>query len=561
MDSKKLVRILDKDKNFDHPIYNVLYVLSSLVLYIFTIFDEEDVFTQQKFLSKSDFRILADFLNNFLYEAISCLITETSYLTVTALEKNSYFVLFHQLLLVLYDKDCKQGNMEKMEYFWAIREIKIKTFINDLSKGKTSSRMILNKIPHVIPLKYRIEIMQADILREKEKLEYANVRIKVRRNRLIEDGIDQINCLPSLKSTIRVKMVNEFGLSEAGIDQDGVFKEFLLDVIKKILNPEFNLFQVTSDQQLYPSSCSYYIEDHLKMFQFVGKLIGKAVYEGHVIDVEFAPFFLRQIIGCQQRSSNYSFLDDLASLDKELYKNLKSIKHNDYVSELELTFTHSELHLGKLVTNDLIPDGNNVRVTDENKIRYIHLLAHFKLHKQIREQIMAFDQGFKSIIRQEWLNSFTLSEIQTLISGSVVDIDLEDLKENVQYWGGLHAQHRLIKWLWETIEFEFNRAERALFLKFVTSSSRPPLLGFSSLNPPFTIRSVENNEEEGTIYDASFKGFFKTMLNIGNDKETLRLPTSSTCFNLLKLPNYSKKSTLKDRLRYAITSNSGFELS
>jgi ubiquitin-protein ligase E3 B len=86
-------------------------------------------------------------------------------------------------------------------------------------------------------------------------------------------------------------------------------------------------------------------------------------------------------------------------------------------------------------------------------------------------------------------------------------------------------------------------------------------LGFASLNPQFTIRSVENNEEEGTIYDASFKGFFKTMLNIGNERETMRLPTSSTCFNLLKLPNYSKKSTLRERLRYAITSNSGFELS
>ncbi len=51
------------------------------------------------------------------------------------------------------------------------------------------------------------------------------------------------------------------------------------------------------------------------------------------------------------------------------------------------------------------------------------------------------------------------------------------------------------------------------------------------------------------------------MLNIGNDKETYRLPTSSTCFNLLKLPNYNKQSTLRERLRYAISSNSGFELS
>lgn len=40
-----------------------------------------------------------------------------------------------------------------------------------------------------------------------------------------------------------------------------------------------------------------------------------------------------------------------------------------------------------------------------------------------------------------------------------------------------------------------------------------------------------------------------------------RLPTSSTCFNLLKLPNYQRKSTLREKLRYAISSNTGFELS
>ncbi len=230
--------------------------------------------------------------------------------------------------------------------------------------------MILAKIPHIIPLNQRIEILQTEILQDKERLEFANVRIKVRRSRLIEDGIDQINSLPSLKSTIRVKMVNEFGLSEAGIDQDGVFKEFLLDVIKMLLKPEMNLFKATSEQQLYPSSSSYFIEDHLKMFEFIGKLIGKAVYEGHVIDVQFAPFFLRQICGRGQRSANYSFLDDLATLDKELYKNLRSIKGSGMeIDELELTFTHSEMHLGRLVESELVPNGSEIRVTNENKIR------------------------------------------------------------------------------------------------------------------------------------------------------------------------------------------------
>jgi hypothetical protein len=87
--------------------------------------------------------------------------------------------------------------------------------------------------------------------------------------------------------------------------------------------------------------------------------------KGLVVDVEFAPFFLRQIVGV--KSNNYSFLDDLATLDKEMCKNLNSIKHEDYVDDLELTFTHSEYHLGKLVTHELIPSGSMIKVTNENK--------------------------------------------------------------------------------------------------------------------------------------------------------------------------------------------------
>jgi ubiquitin-protein ligase E3 B len=294
------------------------------------------------------------------------------------------------------------------------------------------------------------------------------------------------------------------------------------------------------------------------MFEFAGRLIGKAVYECQVVDAQFAPFFLRQLTGF--KSQNYSFLDDLATLDNDLYRNLNMIKYDDAVADLELTFTHSEMHLGKLVTHDLVPSGNFIKVTNENKIKYIHLLAHFKLYKQIKEQVMAFNNGFKSVIKQDWLNMFSIPEIQRLISGCSQDINFDDLKRNVQYLNGLHSSHRLIKWLWEILENDFNREERALFLKFVTSSPKPPLLGFSSLNPPFSIRVVENEEEDSTVYDASIKSFFKTVMNLGGT-DTSRLPTSSTCFNLLKLPNYSKKSSLKDKLRYAIKSNSGFELS
>ena len=44
-------------------------------------------------------------------------------------------------------------------------------------------------------------------------------------------------------------------------------------------------------------------------------------------------------------------------------------------------------------------------------------------------------------------------------------------------------------------------------------------------------------------------------------KETGRLPTSATCFNLLKLPNFKSRKVLREKLLYAIKSESGFDLS
>jgi ubiquitin-protein ligase E3 B len=84
------------------------------------------------------------------------------------------------------------------------------------------------------------------------------------------------------------------------------------------------IFKVTDEQQLYPSPSSYYVDEHLRLFEFAGKIFAKSIYEGVVVDVQFAPFFLRQLVG--YKCQNYSFFDDLATLDRDLYKNLSIIK-------------------------------------------------------------------------------------------------------------------------------------------------------------------------------------------------------------------------------------------
>jgi len=49
------------------------------------------------------------------------------------------------------------------------------------------------------------------------------------------------------------------------------------------------------------------------------------VFQGIVVDVPFASFFLSQILG-QQHSATYSSMDELPSLDPELYKSLTYVK-------------------------------------------------------------------------------------------------------------------------------------------------------------------------------------------------------------------------------------------
>jgi ubiquitin-protein ligase E3 B len=60
--------------------------------------------------------------------------------------------------------------------------------------------------------------------------------ITIDRTRIVEDGYRQLASLSSnaLRSTIRVKFINQLGLEEMGIDQDGVFKEFLELTLKKV---------------------------------------------------------------------------------------------------------------------------------------------------------------------------------------------------------------------------------------------------------------------------------------------------------------------------------------
>jgi ubiquitin-protein ligase E3 B len=146
------------------------------------------------------------------------------------------------------------------------------------------------------------------------------------------------------------------------------------------------------------------------------------------------------------------------------------------------------------------------------------------------------------------LGCFSAPELQKVIAGDNMRLDIGDLRRNVKYSAGYSDQHRVIRWLWDIVGNEFSVDEQKQFLKFVTSCSKPPILGFSTLEPKFTIRCVnsEKGEDRYTGFDV-----LKNFVGI-SVRENRRLPTSSTCFNLLKLPVYKSKATLREKLRYSL---------
>jgi len=155
---------------------------------------------------------------------------------------------------------------------------------------------------------------------------------------VLEDGYVQLGSLPAeaLKGTVRVEFVNETGLAEAGIDRMGVFKEFLEETLKKAFNIDRGLFVLTEAQRLCPSATSELADpNHLRMFEFIGRMLGKALYEGLVLEVPLAEFFVLKLLG------RYPNFDQLPSLDKQLHASLEMLKQYDaQLGELQETMAH-----------------------------------------------------------------------------------------------------------------------------------------------------------------------------------------------------------------------------
>ncbi|KAF2734244.1 hypothetical protein EJ04DRAFT_493776 [Polyplosphaeria fusca] len=402
---------------------------------------------------------------------------------------------------------------------------------------------------------------------------------RVRRENEFEDAYQQFYSLGAgLKEPIQITFVDQFDQPEAGIDGGGVTKEFLTSVTNRAFMPTdyIDMFVENDQHLLYPNPVA--VEEYkeasrrdgyrdnspefrlrttelLRRYEFLGRIIGKCLYEGILVDVNFAPFFLRKWAltggtGSAPKESGYRpTLNDLRDLDEALYQGLHQLKtYAGNVEDFGLSFTvtdnitvdHSTTPpKTRALDRELKPGGANLAVTNQNRLVYISYMARHRLQNQPFAQTAAFLKGLGAMIQPGWLSMFNNTELQTLVSGTHTALDIDDLRRNTVYGGTYvigtdNIEHPTIQLFWKVLK-SLSDGERRAVLKFVTSTPRAPLLGFGTLNPRFSIRDAGSDES--------------------------RLPSTSTCVNLLKLPMYKNEGLLREKLLYSVFSGAGFDLS
>jgi len=402
-------------------------------------------------------------------------------------------------------------------------------------------RAILEEVPHVLTFDDRVQLLHNVISADQEKrretrgpwAQASMQRHSIRRNYLVQDGFAAFEALTdeeSLRDVFRVEFIGPDGEPESGIDGGGLFKEFMIHICRAAFDPEFGLFSASSDQTLYPCPGAFHAHPNAPdLYCFLGKVVGKALYEMFLLEPQFSRVFLNRLLG------HLNEVDDVAALDREMHRGMIKLREQEeHVADMDLTFSVSVSYMGRVQEVDLVRDGRNVKVTRENLTRYLHLMANFKTNVQVSPATSAFLKGLQCVIPLSWLKMFDPYELNGLVSGSAAGFDVADLRRNTVYGGGYQNDSPVVQWLWALLEHQMDAADMGRFLMFITSCSRAPLLGFKTFFPKFCIHRVPDSE---------------------------RLPTASTCANLLKLPDYTCFESMKSKVLQAIRAESGFDLS
>nr|XP_022903495.1 E3 ubiquitin-protein ligase HERC2 isoform X1 [Onthophagus taurus] len=384
------------------------------------------------------------------------------------------------------------------------------------------------------------KVVQATMVRDKQHgpvIELNRIQVKRSRSRGGLAGVDGMKSVfgqmvskltllttEALSLPHRVWKVKFVG--ESVDDCGGGYSESIAEMCDELQNGSLPLLIPTPNGRdeagtnrdcylLNPSSKSCL---HLNMFRFLGVLMGIAIRTGSPLSLNLAEAVWKQLSGMDLTPG------DLTEVDRDYVPGLLCIR--DMTAD-ERLFQNLEMPFSTPSACGIdVPLSNRYkRITHENRLEYVKLALQFRL-REFDEQVRAVRDGMSKVVPVPLLSLFSAYELETMVCGSP-DIPLT-LMKSVATYKGIDSSASLIHWFWEVME-EFSNQERSLFLRFVWGRTRLPR----------------------TIADFRGRDFVIQVLDKYNPPDHF-LPESYTCFFLLKMPRYSCKHVLQEKLKYAI---------
>lgn len=371
-------------------------------------------------------------------------------------------------------------------------------------------------------------------------------KLRVSRETLFLSGIKILEKYGSSPNVLEIEYKDEEG---TGL---GPTLEFYSLMSKEFAKKSLNMWRIDSTEAydleekyvtntLFPGPLVGADEEEngkvLKLFENLGTFVARSMQDNRILDFRFNEMFFelmhKQCRGEQLDLQDFETCINMIQLvDPQLGKSLRFLYENrkdPSIESLDLYFMLPGYNV------ELLEGGSKILVSSENVEEYLIRIFDQILAKGIQRQLNAFVTGFSKSFPYSSLLILTPEELSGLFGAVEEDWSAETLFSCIHADHGYSMDSPTITNLIHTLA-TFSPQERRLFLQFITGSPKLPLGGFKNLKPKFTV--VLKHPDDNTSPDEC-------------------LPSVMTCANYLKLPKYSDKTMLRNRLVQAMTEGSG----
>ncbi|HET6347150.1 MAG TPA: hypothetical protein VFH51_19615, partial [Myxococcota bacterium] len=308
---------------------------------------------------------------------------------------------------------------------------------------------------------------------------------------------------------------------EKGFDTGGVTREWLQLMLRLLFDPAYGVVEPLHDgaaEIFFSRHAQEAVGDLPTQLGLLGRLVGKSIQLGQPLATAL-PRGLYAVMAGRDVD-----LEMLATSDPQAARSLQQILDMDDATDVGLDFTADEKTLGSGASTPipLVPGGDRIEVTNDNRAAYVHSLVQYKLVHRPADALAHFLTGLYDIVDPEALGQFSAAELQRIVGGES-HVDVAKWRAATDVKPAAKEDGSTMRAFWRVIEGD---------------GGAPGL--------------SEDDKRKLLYHFTGVKGLqagpIERRFTINVQGETRHLPVGHGCSSTLDLPDYGSEALMRERL-------------